>query len=365
MKEKIAFVEYDMSKNGGVLNVLKHLSQELTSVYEVHMISLNNPIGEMDKNESVSAYVNMTENQGRVRSVYQHSIRKLAKYLKKNEIKVAILTGHFTAPLSLFLKFNGKTKFIFADHGALINQLDQKMPTLYRRIGSKCAEYTVTLTEQTALDYQEIFKRDKSKLLTIYNSIPDVAIKNHSYQSTSNKVVSATRFTSEKGLDLLIDVAQWIIEKQPNVSWVWEVYGDGPEFEKVSQLIVERNLKNFLHLKGFRHSMTEVYAESALLVLTSYREGLPLVLLEGKASQLPLVSFNVQTGPKEIITDGVNGYLVNCYDTEKMAALIINLMEDKEKRILFSEKSLTDIDKFSESKIINQWLALIDKTMNG
>ena len=55
------------------------------------------------------------------------------------------------------------------------------------------------------------------------------------------------------------------------------------------------------------------------MVLPSYREGLPLVLLEAAACGLPMISFDIATGPNEIIRDKINGSLIPPYDCEKMA----------------------------------------------
>ena len=57
--------------------------------------------------------------------------------------------------------------------------------------------------------------------------------------------------------------------------------------------------------------MPGIYKKSAIYVLTSLMEGLPMVLLEAKAYRLPIVSFDIETGPDEIVDDGVNGYLEN------------------------------------------------------
>ena len=96
-----------------------------------------------------------------------------------------------------------------------------------------------------------------------------------------------------------------------------------------------------------------------MLVLTSYREGLPLVLLEANAIGLPMVSFDVFTGPNEIIVDGENGFLVTPYDCEDMAKKISCLIEDKELRKRQAKNTEKYIDKFSYKRIIEQWKQVI------
>ncbi len=94
--------------------------------------------------------------------------------------------------------------------------------------------------------------------------------------------------------------------------------------------------------------------------MTSYFEGLPLVLLEAQQYKLPIVSFNCPTGPSEIIRDNVNGFLIENYNVNLMVEKLSLLIENEELRKSFSDNALLDIDKFSRSRIIKQWLNLIE-----
>ena len=71
-------------------------------------------------------------------------------------------------------------------------------------------------------------------------------------------------------------------------------------FDEIHRKIAEYGLTAQLIQKGNVKDVYKLYNDYAFLVLPSYREGLPLVLLEAKASGLPMVSFDVTTGPKEI-----------------------------------------------------------------
>lgn len=84
-----------------------------------------------------------------------------------------------------------------------------------------------------------------------------------------------------------------------------------------------------------------------------------MVLLEAKSWGLPLVSFDIMTGPGEIIRDGVNGYLVPPGDTAALAEKICRLIENEELRRDFSENSQVDIERFDSLEIIEQWEKLI------
>lgn len=108
-------------------------------------------------------------------------------------------------------------------------------------------------------------------------------------------------------------------------------------FEEIQQRIEKEGLENNVHLMGLTDHMESCYQGHSMYVLTSYREGLPLVLIEAKANALPLVSFDIVSGPREIIRDGEDGKLIPPYDTEKMAGVIYELLKKPEERLRLSK----------------------------
>ena len=80
-----------------------------------------------------------------------------------------------------------------------------------------------------------------------------------------------------------------------------------------------------------------------------------MVLLEAKSYGLPIVSFDIMTGPKDIISNGKNGYLVPFDDLEQMTKKILQLMDDAKLRTEFSCHSQDDIEKFDIVQIGEKW----------
>ena len=156
---------------------------------------------------------------------------------------------------------------------------------------------------------------------------------------------------------MLVKVAKQVLPKHPD--WEWHVYGTGEEFETISHKVQENNLCNQLILKGNVPEVYKKYSEYSILVLTSYREGLPLVLLEANALGIPMVSFNIITGPNEIIVDGDNGFLIEPYDCEKMAESINELIENEDMRLAQSQNTKKYNSKFSCETIFNEWRKIL------
>ena len=84
------------------------------------------------------------------------------------------------------------------------------------------------------------------------------------------------------------------------------------------------------------------------------------MLLEAQEARLPIVSFDCPTGPSEIVEDNENGFLVPTYNIEEMTQKILKLMEEKETRKRFSDKTQKNIENFSKRNIIKKWKDIID-----
>lgn len=103
-----------------------------------------------------------------------------------------------------------------------------------------------------------------------------------------------------------------------------------------------------------------VYRQGGIYALTSEREGFPLVILEAKVNHLPCISFDITSGPGEMIRDGVDGFLIQAMSIEDYAEKLGNLMDDRDLRIKMSKASGENLSEFSGKTIINKWRSLID-----
>ena len=358
--KRIALIDYDMSIKGGVEQVTASLANGLSSRYKVYVISLCQTNGECAyRLDPKVRYEALTGSGSRLRQILKYGTKALRKFLKKEKIDCALTMGTYAGALASVMNIGGKTKLIFCDHGALMNQWKEKNTRCMRWIASKFSKRTVTLTDRSRRDYIKRFHTNPKKICRIYNWIDDEVVKmSGSYSTASHYILSAGRFGKEKGYDMLVEVAKKVLPKFPD--WQWHLYGDGPTLPWVRDKIAEYGLEKQLILKGMVSDMYSRYKDYAVIVLPSDREGLPLVLLEGKANHLPEVSFDVMTGPGEIIQDGKDGFLIKPYDIEEMAEKLGQLMASELLRQTFSENTGKKLPEFDKKRILKQWIQLID-----
>ena len=356
--KKICFIGFNLFTVGGREKVTISLCNDLCEKYEIHILSLckienfRNYI----VNEKVIVHSFNMPIDLRVRKSLS-VVLKLRKFLIEKKIDVLFVSGILPIPAISLIRLFLECKVVFCDHENIVNR--DKKTLFFRNIACKISDKVIVLTNRTLKDYINTFNIEKEKIECIYNYIDNDIYSNSSKCNIFSKnIISVGRISSEKGFDMAVEAAKYIFDKHKD--WQWHVYGDGPDYEKIDKKIKEYGLENNFILKGATDYILEKYKDYSIYVLPSYREGLPLVLLEAKCNMLPIVSFDCATGPSEIVNDGVDGYLVECYNTKKMAQRICNLIESVDLRKEFSNNSRENLHKFKKSNILNKWINLID-----
>lgn len=186
--------------------------------------------------------------------------------------------------------------------------------------------------------------------------IPNIISVNSTKVSSleSNKIIAVGRLVKQKNFISLIRAFKFVSIKHPN--WYLYIYGEGELKNKLQDEINKLNLETQVKLVGKFSNYDEVYGDASLFVMTSIFEGLPLALLEAISFGLPVVSYDFQCGPKDIITNGLNGYLVNCNNEILLSEKICDLIENKELRKMMGASSLIKSKEYSVDKIIKKIL---------
>ena len=184
----------------------------------------------------------------------------------------------------------------------------------------------------------------------------------------------------EKKADMIVtltkeDKAQWEkakrVEVIPNFSsmrisinahfsdWQLDIFGDGLLKDQLTLLINKNNVKN-LFLRGATQDISIEYANSSICVITSYFEGFSLVILEAMKHGVPCVAFDCPNGPRNIIEDGRNGFLVEDGNNSLFIERLCSLMENSHLRQQFSEAAKIRANDFNIDIIMGQWKALFE-----
>lgn len=178
----------------------------------------------------------------------------------------------------------------------------------------------------------------------------------------SKNVIAVGRYDYQKRFEDLIDI--WAIVHQEEPEWHLNIFGKGPEKDVLQKMIERLNLNDSVTLREPVRNIDEQYLNSSMIVMTSRYEGLPMALLEGQVAGLPLISYTCKCGPKDIISEGVNGFLLEEGDKSGFAKRVIELIRNENLRKEFGEKSFQLSNNFSEEKIMQKWLELFDESLS-
>ena len=145
---------------------------------------------------------------------------------------------------------------------------------------------------------------------------------------------AAGRFSPEKGFAVFIEAAAMVARQRPEAGFV--LFGDGPLRGELERLIAARGLNGKFGLAGFRNDLSSFLPNLDVNVMSSYTEGLPVVLLEASAAGIPTVATAVG-GIPEVLDDGQSGYLVPAGDAAALADRIIALVDNEVQRQAMGE----------------------------
>lgn len=285
-------------------------------------------------------------------------IKKTRDYLKCNKIEILIVCGDLFFPVAVLAAIGLKVKVLCWDHTAPDINSDQSFQYICRILGTKYSDYNLVLTEYALTEYNK--RLNPQKNFQIYNPVdPDASRHFMDYNRESKKIISIGRLCYQKNFSRLLDIAKVVIERNPE--WEWDVFGDGNEKKELVNKCRELKLDDNVHFLGQASDLYQRYPNYAFIVMTSRYEGFPMTLLEGSANALPLVAFDVKTGPNEIIINGYNGFLCDEKDDSQMIDRIQRLIDSDELRTNMSANSLSRSKDFDINKIIKQWIKMLYK----
>ena len=320
------------------------------------------------KDRVVQADLGMDRKAYTLRMMMKRDVRRrLGLWLQENPQDVVVLVGEKSI-LSVVPQLKDGSKKVFWYHFCLNNDLIQLGdPTLswasklvrLRKRGRKIwlarkYDRVVVLTKQDC----ELWQRHCGNVTYIYNEVSILPVTVSEYGA--KRAMAVGRLTFQKGFDHLIGAWKSVRKKFPD--WQLDIYGEGKLRDSLQRQIDESGLAGCVHLVGVRTDMASEYASHSLFVMSSNFEGLPLVLLEAAGCRLPLVSYDCECGPREVIEDGVNGYLVpKVGDTEGLAEAMMRLMGSEELRRTMGEASPQRLSSFSHEEVMARWHELIDE----
>lgn len=218
-------------------------------------------------------------------------------------------------------------------------------------------DFFVLLTEEMKEELEKIMADNHhTKLLAIPHFLPEM--KGYAKKDRKDQVIAVGRLHEEKGFLRLIDLWARIPEKQ---GWTLKIIGDGEQRDSLKERIRELGAEESVVLTGpmdHDNVMAEM-GRSRIYAMTSRTEAFGFVLLEAMYAGLPIIAYDVRMGPRALIRNEKNGYLIPDGDEIKFIESMTALMHDREKNERMSEQSEYMSKQFTEETVIQKWIDIL------
>ncbi len=361
-------------QDGGVQHVMINMYKELKiKKIDVELIIADAP-GEVLKEVSKEDIIDLNKTKlfGDYKVLF--SINKLKKIINTNNFDVIVACPGF-ATISLILanslsRKKVKTVLMVDNKISLLKKGKLKHKISYY-LYKKLYKYSTSIVVAHEVGRKDIissFKLNENKVFKIYHPLIDSNLLNesrsinHKFINSSNFVIlTVGRLVPEKNYELLINCFPKIKNYIPNAKLI--IIGDGPEKEKLNNLICNLDLENDIDMIGFYKYPMDYMKKCNLYVLSSKQEAFGIVLVEALACKMKIVSTDCESGAqREILNNGEYGYICRCNDSEDLINKIIEAYNSQNNDYLI--KNYNRGIEFSINNSVNQYIELFRRIVN-
>lgn len=376
--KKITFLMLHLNY-GGIEKQVTTLANKLVDDYEIEIVSFYNILGksfyDLDNRIKVKYIFPCGPNKNEITKALKKF--KLKEFFKELKLGIKILytkyfkIGNIVNELDTDILVSSRIEFskqIKRDDIVVVSQEHSYINTnSYKRKVKKSfkkVDYLVVMTEKAKELYETWFRECKirPRVIKIPNMVDDY---NGEGTNLHNKqIISVGRLEEVKDFSSLINVYSLVEKVHPD--WYLKIVGEGSQRKKLEKQISSLGLKDKIILTGRLTSerIAEELDNSSIFVLTSKSESFSLVIVEAMSHNIPCVSYDIDVGPKEIITNKEDGYLIDDRSESQMAEQICMLIEDSVKRVEVGSEARKTAEKFFASNVANEWKKLFGKILD-
>jgi glycosyltransferase involved in cell wall biosynthesis len=234
----------------------------------------------------------------------------------------------------------------------------RKLKYSFKFFGASKFNKIITLSEEN--------REEWSKKNSIVIPNPIWLDTNVTSKLNSKKVIVVSRHSYEKGIDRLLLIWKKVISI--HTDWVLDIYGKSEEKNNHLALANNLNLKNNVSFFEPVNNINEKYLEASMCLMASRYEGIPMVLIEAMASGLPCITYDCPCGPRAVVNNNYNGFLIENSNENEFVKAVCNLIEDENLRIQMGKNAKESTNKYKTDAIMKLWdelfIELVSKTSN-
>lgn len=305
--------------------------------------------------EYEDSYINLLDERIELVYLHCHNASSMLKKIKATNFTFASTVITFNHQISIALwfyrRFINKSPFkliarnvnyLSRDLHIRKNSIKKFVTILLTKLVYRNIDYYIAQCNDMKDDMVSYLSIPEDKITVIYNPVSTSIFKQPNVEKDID-LLFVGRIKKQKGLDYLASVIDLVSQKRKiKVT----IIGTGDLETELQHNLDDIKQRNNVEIERIlaTDDVNNYYNRSRITILTSLYEGFPNVLAESLTAGTPVVSFDCPSGPAEIIENGINGYLVPCFDCNEFSQKVLSLLDDNQ---------LSDIRYFNSDKSFN------------
>jgi glycosyltransferase involved in cell wall biosynthesis len=354
--KRICFLISSIANAGGTERVCCEVANSLlANGYEVGIISMYGKQSFFNLQPGISL-TSVSSNKRNTKLMIPFSVYKIRSIIKALKPHILISVDSALFSYGYIATLATGISHIVWEHFNYNVSLGAGVRVFSRRLAAKRSNAVITLTNQDVSHWKANLDC-RSKIVAIPNPSPFAFL---TLDETQRKpiVLSIGRLTYQKGFDRVLHIWAKIVNKIEQ-GWELHIIGSGELKGYLEDLITTLRLERSVKMIPATPDIEAHYKEASIYCMTSRFEGFPMVLIEAQSVGLPIISYDCQTGPSEIINQH-NGVLVPDDDENVFSQSLLQLILNKPQRLALGNNAFENSSRYHINTIINQWISLID-----
>lgn len=362
---RIAYITHAHANMGGMDKILSIKANWLVNHgYEVCIIT--NSKKDITPFFFFDPKINIFYMQSPQKGEKKEYINELSRILNDIKPDIAISTGMRNARYlyqvdypckkileSHFSKYQKRYKLAYFDQFSWGHYITNFFVKLKDKIVEKYDKF-VLLTDEDRYSYAYL-----NNTITIPNPLSEYPTTHST--CTNKSAIAVGRLASQKGFDFMIEIWKEVARKHPD--WTLNIYGEGKKEKSLKSKINKYHLQDKIIIHPFSKNVYELYNNSSVFLFTSRYEGLPLVLMEAMSAGLPIISYDCKCGPKDIINDGKDGYIIPFGNQTLFAEKLSILLDNEDLRTQMGKYGINKMQNFDIDTIMHEWIKLFKQLL--
>lgn len=282
-------------------------------------------------------------------------VSKLRNELRKINADIVLSYMVDTSVVTAMALLGKSTPLVISEHSDPATYPMGKIWTVLRQWAHSRAAALSVLNQAAASWYG---KRTSTPVTVIPNPVPQSDVI-ATIERSEQRVITVGRLDYLKGIDLLIQAFADIAVEFP--SWRLDIFGEGPDRDKLTSLAEQTGLSHRIALKGRTSKVFQELASSDLFVLSSRTEAFPMALCEAMSQGLCCITTRCSPGIGEILEHDVSGQQVDIESVAELAAAMRDLMANDKKRRQLGTSAKNQVARFSLPAVHKAWNELFTR----